>query len=303
MLDQRSFAELPSPCIGICEIDDKYGLCRGCARTRSEIAGWTSFSPEAREKVWAALPSRRTALGLGVHRLGWTCEAIRAFLLETLQAGAGTWVGGVYGAVAEFCVGAGESVDVAAEGNTISAVTDRAAIRFDLSDHVRALAVGNNGVVVLALPREYAPSPGPVGLVALGPDRGAIRREDREDRLYDFGLGIGFSTFAIRTSEQTLISVMDAAADLPWPALLTAAGRQIVEASPARVVLHAIGRIEIYTAIPLPGGQTSPGPHTHLLPALLTTGREMPPGLELPDAYAPCAIFYPATSRIPEDPH
>lgn len=85
--------------------------------------------------------------------------------------------------------------------------------------------------------------------------------------------------------------------------LLTAADRQIMEASPARVVVNPIGRIEVFMPIPLPNAQTPPGPHTHFLPPLLEAGRETPPEMELPQAYAACLIYYPPNSAIPNDPH
>jgi hypothetical protein len=67
-----------------------------------------------------------------------------------------------------------------------------------------------------------------------------------------------------------------------WPEFLAAAGREILQTSPLRVVVNPIGRIEVFTPIPLPGARTPPGPHTHFLPALLAAGRESPPGMELP---------------------
>ena len=41
-----------SPCIDICKIDKKSGLCKGCLRTRQEIKGWKALSkPERREII------------------------------------------------------------------------------------------------------------------------------------------------------------------------------------------------------------------------------------------------------------
>lgn len=48
-----------SPCINICEIDPRNQLCRGCARTTDEIAGWSSGSDAWRAAVMRQLPSRR----------------------------------------------------------------------------------------------------------------------------------------------------------------------------------------------------------------------------------------------------
>ena len=51
-----------SPCIGVCELDRRLGICLGCLRTGDEIAGWSRFDPEQRRRVLdrlAALKTRR----------------------------------------------------------------------------------------------------------------------------------------------------------------------------------------------------------------------------------------------------
>ena len=47
---QLEFFDVPSPCIGICQSDDK-GQCSGCFRTRDERLNWMSFDSNARQKV------------------------------------------------------------------------------------------------------------------------------------------------------------------------------------------------------------------------------------------------------------
>ncbi len=49
---------MESPCILICSIDDKTGLCFGCGRTRDEIAGWIGYSDAERRAIMEALPAR-----------------------------------------------------------------------------------------------------------------------------------------------------------------------------------------------------------------------------------------------------
>jgi len=48
-----------SPCIGICEIDEDSGYCRGCWRSIEEIVNWASSDQAQRSAVLAQLPSRR----------------------------------------------------------------------------------------------------------------------------------------------------------------------------------------------------------------------------------------------------
>ncbi|POZ61543.1 DUF1289 domain-containing protein [Chromobacterium alticapitis] len=45
----------PSPCIGVCRLDDSGQVCVGCRRTLDEIAGWSSYSPVRKEAVWQRL--------------------------------------------------------------------------------------------------------------------------------------------------------------------------------------------------------------------------------------------------------
>ena len=296
MPDQQLTVAPPSPCVGICRIDESSGHCVGCARTREEIASWRTASAEALSEIWAMLPSRRAALGLELHRLAWTRDDIRSFVAGTMSLGGGTWVGGVYGAVAEFCIGAGEPVEVVDHQGCIVGSTTRAAIRIHVSDYVRALAFANNRVILLAVPRGRAPPIGSQGLTAVGPDTEAIRPNDRMGYLYEFGLGFGCSGFGIRTTDAALRHALDGCVGRQWPQLLIAAGRQILQASPPRVIINPIGRIEVFTPIPLPDQQTPPGPHTHFLPTLLAAGRETPPRMELPEVYAACLIYYPGGS-------
>ena len=49
-----------TPCIKVCYVDGKTGLCLGCLRTLPEIAKWARFSDEERRALMAELPARRT---------------------------------------------------------------------------------------------------------------------------------------------------------------------------------------------------------------------------------------------------
>ena len=288
-----------SPCIGFCRLDEASGLCGGCARTRNEIAAWSKASAQEQERIWTELPTRRTQLGIGLFRRDWSREQIREFVTSTLRAGAGTWVCGTFGAVAEFNIGAGEPVDFDFGPARMTAGTPRAAIRIELPDSVRALAApttmngARHDVMVLAVPRE--PTPIANGVAALGPDRDAIRPVDRDALLYDFGLGMKSASFCVRTADPELIRRLNGFVGQSWQSLLHGMGGELLQASPTRVVRSAIARIEVSVPIPLPEGRSPIGPHTHFLPAHLAENRETPPGMELPDALMPCAMFYPET--------
>jgi len=294
---------IASPCIGLCRMDESAGLCLGCARTRDEIATWSQVSPDQRSRVWAELPARRARLGLGVHRLAWGCDEVRSFVVDTLRPGGGTWVSGVYGAVAEFCVGVDEAIELEAGDTHVNAGTARGAIAFRLLDHVRAFAFGaasvpaGSDIIVFAIARGRAKLRAEFGLTSLGPDSEAIGRFNENETLYDFGLGRTTAGFGIRPAAPDLIARLDTCIGQKWPVLLASVGGDILRASPTRVVRNSIGRIEVFTPIPPPDDRSSPGPQTHFLPKHLAAERDLPLNLEISEAYVPCAIHYPAAGQ------
>jgi predicted Fe-S protein YdhL (DUF1289 family) len=295
---------LPSPCIGICQIDERFGLCRGCARSRSEVATWAQTTREEIDRIWSALPARRARMGLGMHRLRWSIDDLRAFIANTFSFGGGTWVAGVYGAVAEFCVGDGENFVLHVGDQTIRASSPRGAISLRISEHVRALAFGTSqnpaeaDIIVLAVPRKRATFVTHCGLTNLGADVGSIRSLARDEQLYDLGLGRIAAGFGIRTADPDLKESLDRCSGLGWPDVLRLIGTEIVQSSPARVVRHSLGRIEVFTEIPPPGGQSPRGPHTHFLPNQLASRVDLPVTLTVPDAYTPCAVHYPDSPAL-----
>lgn len=52
-------ADVPSPCVKVCAMDDASGLCIGCARTLGEIAGWSQFTPQQKLAVWQRINERK----------------------------------------------------------------------------------------------------------------------------------------------------------------------------------------------------------------------------------------------------
>ncbi|MCJ2134479.1 DUF1289 domain-containing protein [Methylobacterium sp. J-026] len=53
-----------SPCTGVCVLEPVTGLCRGCGRTRDEIAAWGRMSEPQRRTVMAGLGARMRAAHL-----------------------------------------------------------------------------------------------------------------------------------------------------------------------------------------------------------------------------------------------
>lgn len=51
-------AAIDSPCILVCTIDSATGYCRGCARTRDEIAAWMLMDDTAKAALIDVLATR-----------------------------------------------------------------------------------------------------------------------------------------------------------------------------------------------------------------------------------------------------
>lgn len=58
MKNQLEFFEIPSPCIGVCEVNNK-GFCKGCYRSREERLYWLELSAEQRRQVIRLCQTRK----------------------------------------------------------------------------------------------------------------------------------------------------------------------------------------------------------------------------------------------------
>jgi hypothetical protein len=48
--------------VKVCVVDGESGLCMGCYRQLSEVAGWTRLTDDERSRIMAELPSRRARI-------------------------------------------------------------------------------------------------------------------------------------------------------------------------------------------------------------------------------------------------
>ena len=150
---------LASPCTGVCKLDEATGWCLGCGRTGDDMDAWGLKSEATRQGICDQLPKRLQQLGVTCRRLPWTTEDIRSFVTSTLEAGRGTWVMGVEGAVAEFTAADDADVKVHTEGDDVTAFTRNGAVRMTINEDVRALTFDPPGLmqeprIVLAVKRE-----------------------------------------------------------------------------------------------------------------------------------------------------
>ncbi len=54
---------IPSPCVAVCQLDPRSGLCLGCFRTTDEIGDWPTASNSERLEILGRLKERRRAAG------------------------------------------------------------------------------------------------------------------------------------------------------------------------------------------------------------------------------------------------
>ena len=159
-------------------------------------------------------------------------------------------------------------------------VTARGGMRLSPGDDIKVIAFDTlssdgetwNQAVAFCLPKPAANVPQTVR--RLGPDAEAIRPEDRDAILFDMGVAVGLVRMCIRTRDADLIAALD---ELEGKSLLSSEGGKaaglILKTSPLRVMLSPIARVEVYVAIPPPGGESPLGPDTHMLPKLIASGR------------------------------
>lgn len=55
---QLELFEIPSPCIGVCEVNNK-GFCKGCFRSRDERLQWLTLNTEQKREVVRLCQSRK----------------------------------------------------------------------------------------------------------------------------------------------------------------------------------------------------------------------------------------------------
>jgi hypothetical protein len=206
------------------------------------------------------------------------------------------WSIGSFGAIGEFVRDPHEPADLRRSADRIEVVTARGAIRVvDCAlNGVAWDSLSKDGETwghALAFCSERLETGGQV-VRALGPDRDAIREEDRSGVLFDLGVGCGCVTMAARTSDPALIAALGAA---EGQALLTVPGIMgaVLAAQPHRVLLSPAGRIEVFQPIPPADGKSPEGPHTHLLPKLIAKDRPHSANVPIPEGWQSALSMHP----------
>ena len=209
------------------------------------------------------------------------------------------WSLGTFGAIAEFSRDADEPVVLNRSADAVSAVTARGGIAIGHNADSRPFATENttrtgwNQRIALCLPQGDCAMNRRTMLTELGADDEALRPQDRGAILFDLGLGALQADFCVRISDrETVARLREHAGRAVFEPGNPAMGL-ILAANPHRVFISRLGRIEVYQPIPPASGKSPDGPHTHVLPNLLKSGRPHPAPEPVPDGWIPCAHLYP----------
>jgi hypothetical protein len=222
------------------------------------------------------------------------------FLAAQMSDHETNWSMGTFGAIAEFARDPDEAVVLSRGDNSIAAVTARGGIRIEAGDGLRLFAseattrMSWSQRVALCLPRSQCAMNGRTELTALGPDRAALRAEDREAALFDLGLGALQLDACIRVADAEVAARLRSHTGRPLFEPGNPAMGLILAASPHRVFVSRLGRVEVFQAIPPADGKSPDGPHTHVLPKLLQHRRTHSATEPVPEGFVPCAHLYPA---------
>lgn len=226
--------------------------------------------------------------------------------LSNWQSG---WSMGTFGAIAEFHQDESEPAVINLP-DVLTRATRRGAIRLDASALTQVMPVAYETLspkrhrwsqaLALCLPEAVARRAARNVLTEIGPDDGAIRGIDRTGMLFDMGLSLPQCDFCIRTTDPKLLGTLRMNLGRSLFEHGNAAMTAILTAHPHRVALTNIGRVEVYQKIggPDTGGVSPSGPHTHLLPKLLQTGRTHSANTPIPEGLVPLGSLHPGNPVI-----
>jgi hypothetical protein len=211
-----------------------------------------------------------------------------------------TWSLGTFGAIAEFARDAEEPLTLSRSDAVLAAVTGRGAICIEPPNGVRLFASETitreswNHRIALCLPQRQCAMNRRTALTELGPDKEALREQDREATLFDLGLGALQVDVCVRVAAPNVAAELRSHAgralfDPSNPAISV-----ILAANPHRIFMSQMGRIEVYQPIPPADGKSPMGPHTHILPKLLHHRRTHTATEFVPEGWIPCGHLYPA---------
>jgi hypothetical protein len=212
-------------------------------------------------------------------------EPPRAIVRRHLAKPSNGWSVGTYGAIGEFQYDAAEP-GLEIDFDALTVRTLRGALAIVDLDGVQPFALvdetGRTREIAFCSPR-------------LGAQRTTITALD--ERTFDVGVGALHIDMLVRVrpDDAETAAVLQGAVGRSLFASDHPAGAAIARANPARILVSGVARLEVDQPIPLPGGRSPEGPHTHLLPEYLKEGRPHPPGSPLPAGLYCGLSLYPRT--------
>jgi hypothetical protein len=221
-------------------------------------------------------------------------------LLHAQIADADTqWSLGTFGGIAEFSRDRDEKVNLTQSATGAAAITARGGIAIDLSDDCRPFAFecitrsSWSQRVALCLPADRCAMNRRAALTELDADHEALKPEHRGSVLFDLGLGALQADLCVRIDDHDTAARLRRHCGRSVFEPTNPAMGLLLETNPHRVFISRIGRIEVYAPIPPASGKSPDGPHTHVLPKLLKSGRTHAATEPLSEGWIPCAHLYP----------
>jgi hypothetical protein len=222
------------------------------------------------------------------------------FLADQMANAETQWSLGTFGAIAEFMRDPDEPVTLSRGKTFLSAITHRGGIRIEPLADMRLFAFETttraswSHRVALCLSEDRSAMSRRTLLTEIGPDTGALRKEDREAILFDLGVDGLQADLHVRVSDADAAAQLRAHSGRPLMEPGNPAMGVILATNPHRVFVSRLGRIEVFQPIPPAHGKSPQGPHTHVLPNLLHRRRTHAATEQIPDGWVPCAHLYPA---------
>lgn len=226
-------------------------------------------------------------------------RAVEALLRRSLADPDTAWSVGSFGAIAEFMRDPDEQTTELTDGR-LGAYTSRGAVAFTPIPGLRPVAYetainsGWNHAIALCLPEAACAMTRRTVVTELGPDKDAVREEDRDAILFDLGLGLLAVDACVRSADPDVIACLRAGTGKPVFDHANPIGPRLVELSPNRVFVGRAGRVEVFQPIPPADGKSPEGPHTHVMPKLLKGGRTHAATTPIPEGFVPFATIHPA---------
>ncbi len=191
---------------------------------------------------------------------------------------------------------------------TISSKNKNGAMKAKISQDFRVVAkeilsnksrLWNQEIIINSIEHNSVKATGGV-LRELGKDANPLEEHHKDHILFDLGVGLRNSLFCIRTCHDELIALMRGYIGKKITTTQHPILEAIVDVSPTRVVSSKIGRIEVYQKISRV--RTPKGPHTHLLPKLLSLTSKQSEDNSPSTKSLPMITFYPKR-RSRHDPY